>query len=181
MNFIVGFIMLTSGCKETESFWFFAALLQMKQIPNQPLMAGLHGFYSLGFPLLVKYQLIFDVLFQEHLPQLKQHFANEGLPDLLWITKWFQSCFLYNFPLGLCLRIWDNILACGTKFLISTALTILRLCEHQLLQLNLGDINDFFKQFKDEDEQRASYRLLPDFELIIKESQKLLITDERIE
>lgn len=121
------------------------------------------------------------MLFDEHLPSLKAHFNDEGLPDLLWITKWFQSCFLYSFPAGLCLRVWDCIMAYGTRFLISTALAILKLIEPSLLGFDLSNINDFFKQLKDEDEQRSSYRLLPDFELIISEAKRLNITDERIE
>lgn len=54
-----------------------------------PKMAGLHGMYSIGFPMLLKYQEVFHVLFEEHLPQLNAHFTDECLPDLLWITKWF--------------------------------------------------------------------------------------------
>jgi len=120
-------------------------------------------------------------LFEELLPNLRAHFNDEGLPDLLWITKWFQSCFLYSFPLGLCLRIWDNIFAYGSRFILSTALAILKLIESNLQGLSLGDINDFFKQLKDDDGETTSFRLLPDFETIIKESRRINITDERIE
>jgi hypothetical protein len=95
-------------------------------------MAGLHGLYSPGFPLLLKISEVFHVLFEEHLPNLRAHFIDEGLPDLLWITKWFQSCFLYSFPMGLCLRIWDNIFAYGSRFILSTALAILKLIEANL-------------------------------------------------
>lgn len=92
------------------------------------------------------------MLFKEMLPNLHQHFENEMLPELLWITKWFQSCFLYSFPPGLCLRIWDCMLAFGTRFLISAALAILKLLENQLLQLTLGEINDLFKELKEPNE-----------------------------
>jgi len=85
------------------------------------------------------------------LPELHSHFQEEGIPDLLWINKWLQSCFLYSFPLGLCLRIWDNIFAFGTRFLLSAALAILKLIEKDLLKLGLGEINDYFKSLKDED------------------------------
>jgi hypothetical protein len=108
-------------------------------------MAGLNGMYGFTLPLLVKYQEVFHVLFEEQLPGLRQHFINEDMPDLIWLTKWFQSFFLYSFPLGLCLRIWDNIFAYGTRFLFSTALSILKLTEKQLIKLNLSEINDFFK------------------------------------
>jgi hypothetical protein len=51
----------------------------------------------------------------------------------------------------LCLRIWDNIFAFGTRFLLSAALAILKLIEKDLLKLGLGEINDYFKSLKDED------------------------------
>jgi hypothetical protein len=81
----------------------------------------------------------------------------------------------------LCLRIWDNVLAFGTRFLLSAALAILKLIEQSLLRLNFGEINDFFKQMKDQDErQTGTYRLLPDFELIIRTAKKINITNEKI-
>ena len=110
------------------------------------------------------------------MPELHSHF--DDIPDLLWINKWFQTCFLYSFPLGLCIRIWDNILADGTKFFFKVALAILRLVEGDLLQLEMTDINEFFKRFIDSD---PSYPLLPDYEKIIQEANKFKITDAQIE
>ena len=110
------------------------------------------------------------------MPELHSHF--DDIPDLLWINKWFQTCFLYSFPLGLCIRIWDNILADGTKFFFKVALAILRLVESDLLQLEMTDINEFFKRFIDAD---PSYPLLPDYEKIITEAYKFKITDEQID
>ena len=133
---------MLSGSREKESFWVLAALMtQSNEGVNDlntsaqngqmdpglglpgishttiPVMAGLDGFFSQGFPMLTKFLSVFNILFEEFLPDLCLHFREEGIPDLLWIHKWFQSCFLYSFPLGLCIRIWDNIWALGTKFL----------------------------------------------------------------
>ena len=66
----------------------------------------------------------------------------------MWIQKWFQSCFLYSFPLELCVRIWDNILACGTRFMFNVSLAILRSVEDRLLELDMAEINMVFKRFK---------------------------------
>jgi len=145
----------------------------------EPKMGGLAGFYSSHFPLLEKYMHVFRRLFQENLPELFNHFEQQGIPDLLWIHKWFQSCFLYSFPLGLCIRIWDNILAHGTKFLFQVALGILSLTENDLLGLDFSDINEYFKQLKDE--ENGQYRLLPAFETIIQKSLKIKVTNEHIE
>ena len=70
----------------------------------------------------------------------------------MWIQKWFQSCFLYSFPLELCIRIWDNILACGTRFMFNVSLAILRSVEDALLELDMADMMDVFKLFKYEED-----------------------------
>jgi hypothetical protein len=50
MNFIVGFVLLISGAKEKETFWFFNSILEksLEPIPFD----GLQGFYQDNFPLL---------------------------------------------------------------------------------------------------------------------------------
>lgn len=46
--------------------------------------------------------------------------------------------------------------------------------------MDFGDINEYFKTFKDE-EDTGNYKLLPDFEKIISEAYKIKLTDEKIE
>lgn len=137
---------MVSGSREKESFWFFCALLtEHKQMP---IMGGLNGFFSDGFPLLLKYVRVLHVLMDQYMPVLHDHLSD--LPDLLWINKWFQTVFLYSFPQGLCIRIWDNIMADGTKFFFKAALAILRLTESELLLLDFSEINEYFKSFINE-------------------------------
>ena len=125
MNFLAGFILMVSGGKEKESFWFFRALLEKSYQPIP--FDGLTGFYEQGFSLLMQYLNVFKDLLSEQIPDLYQHFQDENLPDQVWIHKWYMSCFLYSFPMGLCIRIWDNILAHGTRFLFNISLSILNL------------------------------------------------------
>ena len=108
------------------------------------------------------------------------------MPDALWLNKWFLTLFLYSFPLGLCIRIWDNILADGSKFIFKVSLAILKLTEADLLKLDFNGINDYFKLFNGRDEEyidqlRSSSSPLPDFETIILEAHKFnKITDQVI-
>ena len=53
--------------------------------------------------------------------------------------------------------------------MFQVALAILKLVQHHLLELDFGEINEYFKTFKDE-EDTGSYKLLPDFEKIISEA-----------
>jgi hypothetical protein len=94
---------------------------------------------------------VFDDLFQEWMPSLHNHFQNEGLHSTMWIQKWFMTCFLYSFPMDLCIRIWDNLLAYGTRFLFNVSLSILKSVEYRLLELDMAEINEFFKLFKRDD------------------------------
>lgn len=56
------------------------------------------------------------------------------------------------------------------------SLAVLKLTQYDLLDMDFGDINEYFKRFKDDD-----CTALPDIELIIKEAYKIKITDEKIE
>jgi len=70
---------------------------------------------------------VFKEVFKEKLPDLYEHFHNEKIPEEVWIHKWFMTGFLYNIPPGLCIRIWDNMLASGTHFFFNFTLSLLSL------------------------------------------------------
>jgi len=125
MNFLVGFILCVSGGNEKESFWFFYSMLEKSQ--QEIPFDGLSGFFETEFPLLMQYLSVFKELFEEFINDLYLHFLEEMVPDQMWIHKWFMTCFLYSFPMGLCLRIWDNLLAFGTRFMFNVCLAILKL------------------------------------------------------
>jgi hypothetical protein len=75
------------------------------------------------------------------------------------------------------MRIWDNLLVYGTRYIFQVSIAILRLTQHDLIHLDISDVNDYFKSFKD-DETGKSSKLLPPFEVIISESYKVKIDDE---
>lgn len=99
-----------------------------------------------------------------------------GIIEAIWLQKWFMTCFLYSFPLGLCIRMWDNILAFGTRFIFNLSLAILHMLKDQLMELDFGDINEFFKALKDDTHLEES--LLPPYESIIENAVRIHITEE---
>ena len=127
MNFMAAFPLMISDGNEKETFWFFSALLERQK--ENICFDGLKGFYEKDFPLLMLYMKVFNDLFKEWIPELHCHFQNLGIIESLWVQKWFMTCFLYSFPLGLCIRMWDNILAFGTRFIFNLSLAILGLLE----------------------------------------------------
>lgn len=165
---------MVSDGNEKETFWFFTAFLE-KMKENIPF-DGLKGFYDKDFPLLMQYMKVFNDLFREWIPELHQYFEHLGIIDSLWLQKWVMTCFLYSFPLGLCIRMWDNILAFGTRFIFNLSLAILGLLKDQLIELDFADINEFFKALKDD--THMNEKLLPPFEDIIEQAVRIHITDE---
>ena len=118
---------------------------------------------------------MFDDLFNELIPDLHEHFRNENVPDLMWISKWFMSIFLYSFPLGLCIRFWDNILAFGTRFMFNISLSILQLLRTTLLDKEFAEIVEYFQMMKDDSHLDEKY--LPPYELIIEGAINICISD----
>jgi hypothetical protein len=90
--------------------------------------------------------------------------------------------------MGLVIRIWDNLLVHGTRYLFRVTIAILKLAEEDLLHLDISGINEYFKAFKDDENPAGSgganyqpHKLLPDHETIIKESLKIKISDELLD
>ena len=61
--------------------------------------------------------------------------------------------------------------------MFNISLAILKLEKNQLIQLEFGDINEFFKALKDDGHLEQS--LLPPVEEIIEEAQRIYIPDEK--
>ena len=163
---MVGFILLVSGGKEHDTFWFFYAILEKTHNLNP--FDGLASMYEEGFPLYMQYVQVFNELFEEYIPDLYDNFQMEGIPNEMWLQKWFMSCFTINFPMGLCVRIWDNLMAHGTKFILNVSLALLYLMKDELITLDMGGINEYFKKLKDD--ESCEYKLLPPYEDIIQEA-----------
>jgi ABC-type siderophore export system fused ATPase/permease subunit len=78
----------------------------------------------------------------------------------------------------MCIRVWDTLMAYGTKFIFNVTLSILKLLKNQLIELEFSEINDFFRELKDD--RHLDQKLLPPYETIIAEAQKIFINEERI-
>ena len=110
------------------------------------------------------------------LPELYSHFQDMNFPDLLWVHKWFQTVFLYSFPFKFCIRVWDCLLADGTKFLLQVSLALVSLASDELLALDFGGINEYFKGIQ-EDENHA---LMNDIERVISKAYTIKLDDKQI-
>jgi len=82
----------------------------------------------------------------------------------------------------MCIRIWDNIFAFGTIFMFKFALAVLKFVQYDLIRLDLQGVNDFFRLFKeDEDNGLTKAKVLPETEVLITESLKIKLSEDRLE
>jgi len=148
MGFVGGILLLTSECSEPESLLALVELMED---------CGLNGFYSQGSPLLEKYELMFDRLLENLMPDLRCHFANENVQTADYVHLWFLSLFAYCLPLETALLVWDIIMCKGLPHLILAALALLSSVEEVLLAKQHEEILEFFSDMKlAEDKETAA-------------------------
>jgi hypothetical protein len=125
MGYVVGILLLASKCSEHETLFVFVRLMED---------CGLNGFYKEGFPLLERYCSIFDHLMDELMPDLRRHFACEGVQTSEYFQPWLLSLFVHCLPLPTVLMIWDNVMCNGLPHLVLAAIALLSSVKHVLLQ-----------------------------------------------
>jgi len=134
MNFLVAILLMHMN--EENAFWLFVQLMKKY---------SLDGFFTNTTPLLELCLKKFDYWMSELLPQLRQHFIDEGIEVSIFASQWLRTLYSYNFPLEIVFRIWDVFLLEGTDFLIWVGLITLDSCQDDLLKLRAMDILNYLK------------------------------------
>jgi len=141
MNFIAAFLLLVSGGNELEAFWMFITLAK----DHRFLMMGL---FESGFPLLEFYTYVFYQVLEEELPEVHEHIKQQGVPDPLWLYKWFLTIFVYSFPPKYVIQVWDYIMVHGLFAAIQIAIGIVKFLQKDLMQLDCFGFDMLFKFLK---------------------------------
>jgi len=126
MNFILGFILLINGANEAEAFWMFKILAEH---PDFMLM----GLYEDELPFLKFLEYLAKELLKNKLKDLMEYFEEQDIPDSFWLTKWFLTLFLYNFPPKICSRLWDYFITNDVFSLIKLMIPILDVFKHRFM------------------------------------------------
>eukprot|EP00811_Abedinium_folium_P019506 NODE_2844_length_2132_cov_13.691272.p1 GENE.NODE_2844_length_2132_cov_13.691272~~NODE_2844_length_2132_cov_13.691272.p1 ORF type:complete len:565 (+),score=121.72 NODE_2844_length_2132_cov_13.691272:154-1848(+) len=130
MNFVAGLLLFVSD-DEAESFALFVWLMQQRQLGD---------FYKEDFPLLHRYVGAYGRLLAEVLPDLSDHFNQEGVVPALYLHRWFLTLFTDAFPVSVVLVFWDIIICDGIPVILNIAISIMRTLQELLLERNQEDI-----------------------------------------
>ena len=134
MNFIVGYLLKVTNYDEVRTFYIFKSILH-----------DIKGYFEEGFPLLKKYNKIFNKNFKELYPKLHQHFQKHEILDEFWFGKWFQTLFTLCLQFDELNIIWDILLIKGFDFIINISLAIIGFMEKDILELK--DSTDIISYF----------------------------------
>jgi len=144
MNFVAGLLLLVSNFSEEDTFWMFVCMMDDR---------NLNGFYKEKFPLLQSYLSAFDQMVAETIPDLRDHFVEEGVQPAVYLHQWFLSVFVNCLPLPTVLIIWDVIMVDGFLVILPIALSLLKVLKHVLMPMPMEEIVRFLKAMKAGEEE----------------------------
>ena len=71
------------------------------------------------------------------MPDLFDHLQTSEIPESFWLAKMIFSLFLYVFPIGTCLRLWDYIIARGIIGLAELILAVMDSLKNDILSFEM--------------------------------------------
>jgi len=143
MNFIAGLLLLVPEASVDEAFWMFVYLMEYD---------GLNGFFKDRFPLLRKYLRALDMLLEQRIPELRDHFTKENVEPAVYLHQWFLTLFVNCLPIPTVFVLWDAIICDGLPVILSITASLLNVLKGVLLTMGFEDIVRFFKTMKTGDE-----------------------------
>lgn len=100
----------------------------------------------------------FDILLEQHLPNLKAHLDAHGAAPVLFASQWFLTAFSCPFPVGFACRLIDVMLAEDSDaVLMRVALAVMAECEPELLMQD--DFEELLMYLKVEPVRWNTHRL----------------------
>ncbi|CBZ52329.1 putative TBC domain-containing protein [Neospora caninum Liverpool] len=165
MNFIAGLLLLVSSFDEFDAFCVFRALMQRYR---------LKGFFQEKFPLLRKYMKVFDTLASQQLPELRQHFLDEGVLPAVYLHQWFLTLFVTSLPLRSVCVLWDFLLGEGLHGLLELAVALLKVLTRFIIHLRFEEVVKFLKSLKSSGGGCDDFKV---GKMLVKQAAKVQVPD----
>ncbi len=142
MNFVAAFFL--TKLPELDAYFLYYDIMVSSKFEIRSL-------FTKGLPGLKLRQFQFQRLFEWHLPQLAEHFAQQLITADMFVTEWYMTLFTYRaIPPETTARIWDMFLVDGWKVLHRVAIAILELSAATLLDQDFEGIIQYLKFLPDQ-------------------------------
>lgn len=175
MNFILGFILLVNGASESEAFWMFKILAEH---PDFMWM----GLFEDSLPLLRFLEYLSMTVLRDNHSDFLDFLVQEEIEESFWLTKWFMTMFLYNFPAKICARFWDYIITSSVFGIISLIDGLLFVFKKHFMKGNSFDFLESFSQITQDEKKLTNPKdpLFLNFADVVKNADKCNIKKSRI-
>lgn len=123
---------------------------------------------------IMKY--ITEQIIKDRLPKIYKVLQELNVKPDEWFGKWYQT-FFTNFPIGICVRFWDCIVAYGKNYFHNIVLGILKFYNDKILEIN--DKEKFLELFDkdlDTEEEAITFR-----EKVVLYSKSFTIKEKYLE
>lgn len=101
--------------------------------------------FRMNLTQILRHMSAYELLFERHLPQLFAHFKALCITPEQYLLDWFMTCFSRAFSLQIASRIFDCLIIEGEIVLYRTALAILKVSEHMLLDTDFEQLLPMFR------------------------------------
>jgi len=170
MNEIAAIFLIISDCNELETFNV------LRYIYSSNYGLGLREFYIDNFPKLNYYIYIILEILRERYPHIYKIKYDNKIENELWIQIWLQQIYSNLLDISITTRLWDCLIAQGSKFIINISLAYIKLYENEIIKCN--SVESFLEIFKKKikfknDQERSIFR-----ERLIKNSIDINISSK---
>ena len=170
MNEIAAIFLIISDCNELETFNV------LRYIYSSNYGLGLREFYIDNFPKLNYYIYIILEILRERYPHIYKIKHDNKIDNELWIQIWLQQLYSNLLDISITTRLWDCLIAQGSKFIINISLAYIKLYENEIIKCN--SVESFLEIFKKKikfknDQERSIFR-----ERLIKNSIDINISSK---
>ena len=149
MNLIVGFLLIISKFKESDTFYLLTSIFSNTFKSKKKYEYNLRGLFYDEFPLLNLLNYIFEKLLEQQCPEIKQHLENLGITIDLWMGRWFHTLFILILPINWCKRLWDNMFINDIFFLVKFGICFTLMFKDDIIKLEEEvDVLNYFKKYE---------------------------------
>lgn len=126
-NFLAGYILEISGGQELESLNFLLQFLK-----NERFM--FIGMFDDNFPLVYFLNYLTHKKLAEMDKEVEEALQESGIPDEVWLHKWYMSLYTGYFPSYFCSRIFDIVLSTDIFMSVSFTVALLRTVRKEIIR-----------------------------------------------
>lgn len=124
----------------------YKAFMLLVNIISSPLLIS---FYMLDQAGIIRRCQVFRLLLRHNLPELSDHFENEGVKPGMFLIEWFLTLFARCLNQELTSRIWDIFMYQGPIVLYQTGIALLKILNESMIHEDLAGIMGIISQIND--------------------------------